>query len=382
MRGSEEQERAVRRARTFEEVVVLVVLGHGSTISAAPHGAAARAMLPPKPARGAAFLTRLAQACNGPELGLGAGTREARRPAAARTRSEHPRAASPFSRSRTRSPPADTPARIVLCFPSAAAAPLLHGCPPHEHVRVFFLLRGLGHPGRAGAMSGAAAAAPAAGRRKKTNKILQPAQQPPDAGERASGAPTPTPAPATASDPHDEVPIGKKGPVRRATRAMAGARARARCRISLRACRGSSAYADHAVPARSAPERLHPRSRLCEARSARVGACRAAVGAMRRRLPHRHAAAADACRVCPSKHAACAGPCAHLHAPNISICVQASFEELLARELAREQGGQQAQVQQPASKSASKATFLKRGLLSMGPPLHICGRPRALSVLA
>ena len=138
MRGSEEQERAVRRARTFEEVVVLVVLGHGSTISAAPHGAAARAMLPPKPARGAAFLTRLAQACNGPELGLGAGTREARRPAAARTRSEHPRAASPFSRSRTRSPPADTPARIVLCFPSAAAAPLLHGCPPHEHVRVFF----------------------------------------------------------------------------------------------------------------------------------------------------------------------------------------------------------------------------------------------------
>ena len=231
-------------------------------------------------------------------------------------------------------------------------------------------------------MSGAAAAAPAAGRRKKTNKILQPVQQPPDAGERASGAPTPTPAPATASDPHDEVPIGKKGPVRRATRAMAGARARARCRISLRACRGSSAYADHAVPARSAPERLHPRSRLCEARSARVGACRAAVGAMRRRLPHRHAAAADACRVCPSKHAACAGPCAHLHAPNISICVQASFEELLARELAREQGGQQAQVQQPASKSASKATFLKRGLLSMGPPLHICGRPRALSVLA
>ncbi len=59
--------------------------------------------------------------------------------------------------------------------------------------------------------------------------------------------------------------------------------------------------------------------------------------------------------------------------PRTCVCVQASFEELLARELAREQEGQQVQVQQPSSKSASKATFLKRGLLSMGPPLHRAG---------
>jgi len=83
----------------------------------------------------------------------------------------------------------------------------------------------------------AAAEAAAGGKRKKANKILQPAQAP----EQSSSS---TPAPPAPADPHDEVPIGKRGPVRRSPRHAAAMsclrrrareRAHARSRVRLRA---------------------------------------------------------------------------------------------------------------------------------------------------